>query len=160
YRPAGLGANLVELGFIECSKDRSYSTISFGTGNSVTAFGIQAMYAGAYLMNKTTGDLTLMAATGDIATAVADTNREYSFTIAAQDALKSEIWAVGLLQVTNGTQQCKSILAKGLWAMNAPPGFKPAALYAYAPQTTTLPSSIAYGSLTFNGGFCPYYALS
>ncbi|WP_218568317.1 hypothetical protein, partial [Nocardia otitidiscaviarum] len=74
---------------------------------------------------KTTGDLTLMAATGDIATAVADTNREYSFTIAAQDALKSEIWAVGLLQVTNGTQQCKSILAKGLWAMTHRPDSNP-----------------------------------
>ncbi|MEU0871663.1 hypothetical protein [Nocardia brasiliensis] len=160
YKPAGLGANLPELAFIECSKDRVYSTISFGTGNSVTAFGIQAMYAGAYLMDKATGNLTRMAATGDIATAVADTNREYSFTIPNLDAAKSEIWAVALLQVTNGSQQCKSILAKGLWAMTAPPGFKPAALYAFAPQTSTLPSSIAYSSLTFNGGFCPYYALS
>ncbi|WP_028477910.1 hypothetical protein [Nocardia sp. CNY236] len=160
YQPAGHGADLVELGFIECTKDRIYSQISFGTGNSVTHFGIDAMYAGAYLMDSSTGDLQLMAATGDITADVADTNREYTFTIAPIDALKSEIWAVGLLQVTHLGQTCKSLLANPIWSMSAPPGFKPAALYAYAPQTSTLPAAISYDALTFNGSFCPYYALS
>jgi hypothetical protein len=161
YVPAGHGSNFVELAFIECSKDRKYSRITFGTGNAVTAFGINAMYAGAYLMNPTTGDLALMAATGDIKGSVTATNTEYTFNLPAQiDALKSEVWAVGLLQVTQTGQTCKSILAKAIWPMVGPPGFKPAALYGYAPQSTTLPASIAYGSITFNGGFCPYYALS
>ncbi|MFD3748315.1 hypothetical protein [Nocardia sp. NPDC058633] len=161
YVPAGGGANLLELGFIETTKDRRYQRVTFGTGNSVTHLGITAMYACAYLMDPSTGNLNLMAATGNITTLVADTNREYTFEFPAPvDALKSDIWAVGNLQVTTGLQNCKSILAKPVWAMSAPPGFKPAALYAYAGPYTSPPSSIAYGSLTFGSSFVPYYALS
>ncbi|WP_280336595.1 hypothetical protein [Nocardia wallacei] len=162
YQPAGHGANFTEIGFIEVSKDRKYSTVAFGTGDSVTALGITAMYAGAYLMDPGTGNLSLMAAVGrDIKAEVAGTNREYTFALpSAVDALKGEIWAVTLLQVTAGTQTCKSILAQEIWPMSAPPGFKPAALYAYGPATPILPSTIAYSSLTFRADFAPYYALS
>lgn len=161
YRPAGNGANYMELGFIECTKDRRYQRVTFGTGNSVTLLGITAMYVCAYLMDPNTGNLGLMAATGNITTSVADTNTEYTFALPAPiDALKSEIWAVGALQVTSITQTCKSILAKRVWAMSAPAGFKPAALYAYAGAYSTPPSSIAYGALTFGTGIVPYYALS
>ncbi|WP_378735431.1 hypothetical protein [Nocardia brasiliensis] len=162
YQPEGHGASYVELGFIECTKDRKYERVTFGTGNSVTAFGINAMYACAYLMNPSTGNLSLMAATGDITAAVADTNREYTFTLpAALDALKAEIWAVGLLQVTGLGQTCKSILSKRVWAMVGPPGFKPAALYARsAGGQTAPPATIAYSSLTFGTSRVPYYALS
>lgn len=162
YQPDGHGASYVELGFIECTKDRTYERVTFGTGNSVTALGITAMYACAYLMDSSTGDLDLMAATGDIKAAVADTNREYTFTLPAPlDALKAEIWAVGLLQVTGGGQTCKSILAKRVWAMVGPPGFKPAALYAIsAGGQTSPPATIAYSSLTFGTSRVPYYALS
>jgi len=160
YQPAGGGANTIELGFLEVSKDRGYSQVTFGTGNSVTALGIQAMYAGAYLMEDD-GSLSLMAATGDIKASVASTNREYTFALPASvDALKSEIWAVATLQVTNAVQQCKSLLAHRLWPMVAPPGQRPAALYGYAASATSLPSTIAYSSITFNPGICPYYALS
>ncbi|MGW6699652.1 hypothetical protein [Nocardia sp. NPDC055049] len=161
YIPAGHAANLMELGFIECTKDRRYERVTFGTGNSVTLLGITAMYVCAYLMDPTTGNLDLMAATGNITTSVGDTNREYTFNLPAPiDALKSEIWAVGVLQVTSSLQTCKSVLAKPTWAMVAPPGFKPAGLYAYAGAYTSPPSSIAYASLTFGSSFVPYYALS
>lgn len=162
YQPDGNGANYVELGYLETTKDRKYQRVTFGTGNSVTLLGITAMYACAYLMNRTTGDLTLMAATGNITTSVGDTNTEYTFNLpAAVDALKSDIWAVGILQVTNSTQTCKSILAKPTWQMTAPPGFKPASLYAIsAGGHTSPPASIAYGSLTFGTARVPYYALS
>lgn len=161
YKPAGNAANMMELGFIECTKDRRYSRVTFGTGNSVTLLGITAMYACAYLMAPSTGNLTLMAATGNITTSVGDTNREYTFDLpAAVDALKSEIWAVGLLQVTNSSQTCKSVLAKPVWGMSAPAGFKPSALYAYRGGYTSPPSTIAYSGLTFGTSFVPYYALS
>lgn len=162
YQPAGGGANTVELGFFSVSKDREYSRLTFGTGNSVTALGISAMYAGAYLMNPNTGALQLMASVaGDIKATVANTNSEYTLTLStAVEALKSEIWAVGLLQVTGFGQNCKSILATKLWQYAAPAGLRPAALYGTGPASTTLPSTIPYGSITFNPGLCPYYALS
>lgn len=162
YQPDGHGANYVELGFLECTRDRSYSRVTFGTGNSVTALGINAMYVGAYLMNGSTGNLSLMAATGDIKAAVVDTNREYTFNLpAAVAALKSEVWALGILQVTGAGQTCKSILAKRVWGMVAPPGVKPAALYAISPGgQTVMPSTIAYSSLDFGETRVPYYALS
>lgn len=162
YQPDGHGASFVELGFLECSKDRRYSRVTFGTGNSVTALGINAMYAGAYLLNSAGTALDLMAATGDIKAAVADTNREYTFDLPAfVDALKAEIWAVGLLQVTVTGQTCKSILAKRVWAMTAPPGFKPAALYAISSGGhTSMPLTIPYASLDFGESRVPYYALS
>ncbi|WP_029931082.1 hypothetical protein [Nocardia otitidiscaviarum] len=162
YQPDGHGANSVELGFLECTRDRSYSRVTFGTGNSVTAFGINAMYACAYLMDASTGDLQLMAATGDIKASVADTNTEYTFNLpTAISALKSEIWAVGILQVTQTGQTCKSILAKRVWGMVAPPGVRPGALYAKSPGgQTSPPATIAYSSLTFTSTRVPYYALS
>lgn len=162
YQPDGNGANFVELGFIETTKDRKYQRVTFGTGNSVTLLGVTALYACAYLMDPSTGDLALMAATGNITTSVGDTNREYTFDLpAAVDALKSDIWAVGLLQVTNSTQTCKSILAKPTWAMVAPPGFKPGALYGIsAGGHTSPPLSIAYSSIDFGSTLVPYYALS
>jgi len=161
YQPAGHAANLMELGFLETTKDREYSRVTFGTGNSVTLLGITAMYACAYLMDSSSGDLELMAATGNITTSVGDTNREYTFDLpAAVDALKSDIWAVGILQVTSITQTCKSILAKPVWGMSAPAGFKPAALYGYAGPYASPPSTIAYSAITFGNSFVPYYALS
>lgn len=162
YQPDGNGANYVELGFIETTKDRRYSRVTFGTGNSVTLLGVTALYACAYLMDDTTGNLTLMAATGNITTSVGDTNREYTFDLPAPvDALKSDIWAVGILQVTSPTQTCKSILAKPTWQMVGPPGFKPASLYAIsAGGQTSPPATIAYSSLTFGTTRVPYYALS
>ncbi|QIS01003.1 hypothetical protein F5X71_00455 [Nocardia brasiliensis] len=161
YRPAGNGANLIELGFIECTKDRRYERVTFGTGNSVTLLGITAMYVCAYLMSPSTGELALMAATGNITTSVGDTNTEYTFDLPAPiDALKAEVWAVGVLQVTSVTQTCKSILAKRVWAMNAPSGFRPAALYATAGPYVSPPATIAYSSLTFGTARVPYYALS
>ncbi|WP_433660806.1 hypothetical protein ACQPW1_00505 [Nocardia sp. CA-128927] len=161
YQPAGHGSNFTELGFIECSKDRAYSRITFGTGNSVTALGINAMYAMVYLMSETTGDLILKAATGDIKDTITATNREYTLTLpSTYAALKSEVWAVGLLQVTGLVQTCKSILARSVWPMTPPPGVRPYALYAYAPASSTPLTSISYSSLTFDAGFIPYYALS
>ncbi|WP_433658012.1 hypothetical protein ACQPW1_39640 [Nocardia sp. CA-128927] len=161
YQPAGHGANFTELGFLECSKDRKYSRITLGTGNSNTALGIQAMFAMAYLMNKTTGDLTLMAATGDIKDTISATNREYTLALPSSfDALKSEVWAVGVLQVTALGQTCKSLLARSVWPMTPPPGVRPSALYAYAPASTTPLPTIAYSSLTFDARLIPYYALS
>ncbi|MBF6411188.1 hypothetical protein [Nocardia farcinica] len=161
YQPAGGGANLTELGFIECSKDRSYSRITFGTGNSVTALGIQAMYAMAYLMDDDSGALHLMGATGDIKATIASTNREYTVALpGSYDAYKGETWAVGLLQVTTAVQTCKSILSLRQWPTTPPPGQRPAALYAYAPASSTPLTTIPYSSLTFNAGFVPYYALS
>lgn len=162
YQPDGHGANYVELGFLECSRDRSYSRVTFGTGNSVTALGINAMYACAYLMDASTGNLQLMAATGDIKASVANTNTEYTFNLPASvAALKSEVWAVGILQVTQSGQTCKSILAKRVWGMVAPPGVRPAALYAISPGGQTAPpATIAYSSLNFGTTRVPYYALS
>ncbi|WP_280441184.1 hypothetical protein [Nocardia brasiliensis] len=161
YQPAGHGNSFTELGFIECSKDRKYSRVTFGTGNSNTAFGIGAMYATVYRMSETTGDLTLVAATGDIKDTISATNREYTLTLpGTYDALKSEVWAVGLLQVTALGQTCKSILARSVWPMTPPPGVRPDALYAYAPTSTTPLASISYSSLTFDARFIPYYALS
>ena len=58
-------------------------------------------------------------------------------------------------------QTCKSLLAKPVWAMSAPPGFKPAALYAISSGGhTTMPTTIAYSSLDFGQTIVPYYALS
>lgn len=159
YQPSGNGANRVELGYIEVSKDRSYTQISFGTGDSVTALGLTAMYLGAYMQDDN-GNLTLMAATSNIASSVANTNTEYTYSISSVDALKGEIWAIGILQVTSITQTCKSILGKTIWSMSAPSGFKPDALYGYASGGSSLPSSISYGSITYDPSFVPYYALS
>lgn len=160
YQPDGNGANLTGLTFIECSKDRSYSRVTFGTGNSVTALGLTAMYAMAYLMD-TNGDLHLQGTTGDIKSTIASTNREYTLDLPAfYEALKAEVWAVGLLQVTSAVQTCKSILALRQWPTTAPPGQRPAALYATSPASTTPLSTIAYSSLTFDAGIIPYCALS
>lgn len=161
YRPAGNAANKMELGFLECTKDREYSRVTFGTGNNVTLAGITALYACAYLMTPGTGLFTLMAATGNITMSVGDTNTEYTFDLpAALDALKSDIWAVGILQVTSSIQTCKSLLAKPVWQMSAPAGFKPETLYGYAGPYSSPPSTIAYSAITFGDEFVPYFALS
>ncbi|MFI9507583.1 hypothetical protein [Nocardia sp. NPDC052566] len=161
YKPAGHGANLCELGFIQCSKDRSYTALTFGTGNSITALGIQAMYATVYKMDPATGTLSLQAQTSDIKASVSSRNTEYTFNFGNSIAAKkSDIFAAGLLQVTVTGQTCKSILALPIWPMAAPPGFRPAALYAYAPASAVPMPSIAYSGLTWNASFVPYYALS
>lgn len=161
YQPAGHGANLGELGFIEVSKDRTYTQLSFITGDSWTLLGIQAMYGEVYLMDPSTGNLTLMAQTGNISGSVGSTNTEYTFGLsAAVDAGKGEIFAVGIRQVTSAVQTCNSLCQLSFWPLSAPSGFKPQALYAYSPGATTPPSSIAYSSLHFDNSFVPYYALS
>lgn len=161
YQPDGHGANHTQLGFIECSKDRTYTRLTFGTGDSIVALGIVAMYAVVYLMDSATGNLTLEAQTADIKSVVTDTNREYTVTLPTPvSAGKGEIFAAGILQVTNVGQTCNSLLRLTFWPMTAPSGFKPQALYANTPGSTTPWSSVTYGSLTFAAGYVPYFALS
>ena len=59
YQPAGQGNNYVEIAFIKATKTRSYSQVGFITGDSQTFAGIQNAYIGVYLVNPTTGNLTL-----------------------------------------------------------------------------------------------------
>ncbi|WP_433592329.1 hypothetical protein [Nocardia sp. CA-145437] len=161
YQPAGHGANFGELGFIECTKDRTYTRATFITGDSWTLLGITAMYVEVYLMNPTTGNLTLMSQTGDIKSLVSSTNTEYTVNLnTAVDAAKAEIFAVGTRQVTNATQTCNSLCQLSFWPLSAPVGFKPQALYAYTPGSSVPLPSVTYASLTFNNSFAPYYALS
>ncbi|MFI6368721.1 hypothetical protein ACIBG0_39070 [Nocardia sp. NPDC050630] len=161
YQPAGHGANLTEIGFIECSKDRTYNNFSFITGDSWTLLGIGAFYLAVYKMDPSTGNLSLVAKTNDIKGSVGSTDTEYTFglnnSIAAK---KADIFGLATLQVTSPGQTCNSICQLTFWPLSAPSGFKPAALYAYAGGSSTPLSSIGYSSLTFNSGFVPYYALS
>jgi hypothetical protein len=161
YQPAGHSANLTELGFIECSKDRTYNNFSFITGDSWTLLGIGAFYLAVYKMDLSSGNLSLVAQTSDIKSSVSSTNTEYTFglnnSIAAK---KADIFGAATLQVTSPGQTCNSICQLTFWPLTAPAGFKPSALYAYAGGSSTPMSSINYSSLTFNSGFVPYYALS
>jgi hypothetical protein len=159
--PAGHAANFTELGFISCSKDRTYYNMSFITGNSWTALGVNAFYLVVYKMSPTTGNLTLVSQTGDIKAAVTSINREYTVGLnTAIAAKKADIYAAGTLQVTSSVQTCNSLCALEFWPLTAPSGFKPAALYAYTPGSTTPLSTVSYASLTFANDFAPYYALS
>ncbi|WP_280442218.1 hypothetical protein [Nocardia brasiliensis] len=161
YQPAGHGANYGELGFIECSKDRTYTRATFITGDSWTLLGIGAMYVELYLMSPSTGDLTLVSQTGDIKSLVSDTNTEYTVNLnSAVAAAKGEIFAVGTRQITSAAQTCNSLCQLTFWPLSAPSGFKPVALYAYTPGSPAPLASAAYSSLTFDNGFVPYYALS
>ncbi|MEV6555857.1 hypothetical protein AB0M22_09085 [Nocardia sp. NPDC051756] len=161
YQPAGHGANKTELGFVECSKDRTYNNFSFITGDSWTLLGIQGFYLVVYKMTPGSGLLTKVAQTGDIKAAVGGTNTEYTFGLNNSIvAKKADIFGLATLQVTSVAQTCNSLCQLTFWPLSAPAGFKPAALYATAGSSSSPLSSIAYGSLSFDNGFVPYYALS
>jgi hypothetical protein len=161
YKPAGNGANLTELGFLRCSKDRTYTKMTFITGDSWTALGVTNFYLGVYSLNTSTGGITLVSSTGDIKGSVSSRNTEYTFALGTPVvATKDSVFACGTLQRTSAIQTCNSLCRLVFWPISAPSGVFPATLYAYAPGSTTLPSSVADGSLTKNAGFVPYYALS
>jgi hypothetical protein len=163
YQPAGAGSNLAEIGFIETSKDRIYNTFTFVAGNAWTLLGVTAFYLEVYKMDLAAGNLTLVSRTNDIhsATGLGGTNQEYHFALNTPvSAKKSDIYGCATRQVTSLVQNCNSLCCLTFNPISAPAGFKPAALYAYGPAATTPPASIPYGSLTFNSGFVPYYALS
>jgi hypothetical protein len=160
YKPAGNGANLTELGFLKCSKDRTYTQMTFITGDAVTALGVNAFYLGVYSMNLSSGALTLVSSTGNIRSSVSNTNTEYTFNLGtAVNATKGQVYACGTLQVTSVIQTCNSLCRLSFWPISGPGSF-PTTLYAYAPASSTLLSSISNASLTKNAGFVPYYALS
>ncbi len=161
YEPDGHAANRGELGFIECTKDRTYTRFSFITGDSWTLLGIGAMYLEVYWMDPADGSLERVSQTGDIKGSVSNKNTEYTFTLnTAIDAAKGDIYAAGTRQVTSAAQTCNSLCRLEFWPLTAPAGFRPAALYARTPGASLPPSSIAYASLSFDNSFVPYYALS
>ena len=161
YKPAGNGANLTEIGFVRCSRDRTYTKMTFITGDSWTALGVTAFYLGVYALNTSTGAITLVSSTGDIKSSVSSRNTEYTFTLGTPiTATKDSVYGCATLQRTSAVQTCNSLCRLQFWPINAPGGIFPTTLYAYAPGSTTLPASVANGSLTKNDSFVPYYGLS
>lgn len=161
YQPAGNTANKTELGYLKCSRDRTYTKMTFNTGNSWTALGVTAFYLGVYSVNLSTGALTLVSSTGDIKASVSSTNTEYTFTLGSSiSATKGNVYACGTLQVTSAVQTCNSLCRLSFWPLSGPAGVYPSSLYAYTASSTTLASSHTDASLTKNANFAPYYALS
>ncbi|WHU45105.1 alanine-zipper protein [Gordonia sp. L191] len=168
YQPAGNGSDYTELSYIETSKDRTYTGVTFATGNAWTLLGITALYIGIYSVNTSTGAHTLVSQTGDIHN-TADSNGttlaangQYMFPLNTPiAATKGSIYAIGILQVTSILQSTNSLCALlNLYPLAVPSGFYPQSLHAVSNSgSTTLPTSFTTSTITWEKSLVIYAGL-
>ncbi|MFC9995762.1 hypothetical protein [Nocardia sp. NPDC127526] len=114
YQPAGHGSSFLEMGFIQAQRDRTYTEVGFITGDSITAFGINAFYIGVFGVDPANGNVSLLnpiSAAIDMRGSFGATNTEYRFNIGTSiKAKQGDVFGVGLIQVTSVGQTCSSFL--------------------------------------------------
>ncbi|MBF6060502.1 hypothetical protein IU500_06890 [Nocardia terpenica] len=165
YQPAGHGSNYLEIGYIRTTRDRTYSQVGFITGSSATWAGITAAYIGVYRVDPATGNLTLVnpdSAARNLAGEITTQNTEQRFDLATTlNAKQNDIWAVGVLQVTNLLQTCASIMQITLTDLIPPPGTGfPRKNYCYAGPYGSIPASIPEPDLKYDQSTkLPFYVL-
>ncbi|MFN8054359.1 hypothetical protein [Gordonia sp. (in: high G+C Gram-positive bacteria)] len=165
YQPAGQGNNYVEIAFIKATKTRSYSQVGFITGDSQTFAGIQNAYIGVYLVNPTTGNLTLCntsSATTDIKSSITNTNTEQRFHLGVTiNATQGQVFAIGLLQKTSILQTCASVVMTKITRIEPPSTQYPRKNYCYTNSNSgALPTSIAESNLNYSASTkLPFYVL-
>lgn len=165
YQPAGNGNNFVELAFIKASRTRSYTSVGFITGNAQTFAGISAAYIGVYLVNPTTGALTLLntsSATTDIKSSITNINTEQRFNLGVTiNATQGQVFAVGLLQKTSYLQTCASVVMTKITNIEPPSTQYPRKNYCYTTSNSgALPTSIAESNLNYgSSNKLPFYVL-
>lgn len=162
YTPGGNGANFMDIGYIRVPNNRAFSNIGWISGGSVTGLGVSGFYAAVYSVNVTTGDLTLLATSPDLSGSVGSTNTEYKFALGSTiTASQGAILAGCILQVTNITQTCNSLLCQTITTLTPPSGQYPQRPYAYAGAYSLPPSSITQGTLNYSASNkVPFIALS
>lgn len=165
YKPAGNGNANVEIGYIITPRDRTYTEVGFITGNAVTALGIQAFHIGVFSVDRATGNLTLLnplSAAMNFREQMGSTNTEYRFNIGTVlTAKQGDIFAVGLLQVTNAFQTCNSLMCTTLTDITPPAVVYPRKNYCwYGPSSSGIPATIAESRLDYgHSDKLPFYVL-
>lgn len=165
YQPAGHGSSFLELGFIQAQRDRTYTEVGFITGDSITAFGIQAFYIGVYGVSPQTGDITLLnpiSAAIDMRGTFGATNTEYRFNLGTSiKAKQGDVFAVGLIQVTGVGQTCSSFLC--ITQNNIKPAAGqtfPRSSYCWSGGYTAMPASVEEKYLSYaDSNKVPFYVL-
>lgn len=153
YKPAGNGADTIEIGYIRCTMDRTYTIAGFITGGSATWAGITHAFLGVYLVDPTTGNLTLLNPTSaavDISSSITTANTEQRFSLGYTiNAHQGDIFAVALLQVTSVVQTCASLMQTSLTDISPPVVQFPRKNYCYVASQTSMPSTITESSLNY-----------
>lgn len=128
----------------------------------MTALGVNGFYAAIYSVNLTTGNLTLLANSGNLSSSVGATNTEWKFALGTTiTAHQGDILAGCILQVTSITQTCNSLLCQTISTLTPPAGQYPQRQYAYAGAYSTPPSSITQATLNYTASNkVPFIALS
>lgn len=163
YQPSGNGNNYLEIGFIRITKDSTLDTVGIITGDSNTYLSISAAYIGVYKQNNTTGNLTLlntsMAAT-NLKSQLTSKNTESRFSMGITIAAKqNEVYAIGVLQITNAVQTTGSLMRTSLTDMDrGTAGAYPRKPYAYAGTYSSIPSTIVESALQYDASTkIPFY---
>lgn len=164
YQPAGQGNNYTEIAFIKATKNRDYTQAGFITGGAETFAGITAAYIGVYLVDPTTGNLTLLntsSAATDVKGSITNTETEQRFNLGVTiHATQGQVFAVAVLQRTSIFQTCASVICTKITRLEPPSMQFPRKNYCYADVGNTLPSSIAESSLNYSASTkLPFYVL-
>lgn len=164
YQPSGNGGDTLEIAYIRCTRDRTYTTAGFITGGSATFAGITGAYIGVFKVNTSTGALTLLNTTSaaiDVSTSITTQNTEQRFALGMTiTAHQNDVYAVGVLQVTSIFQTCASVLKTTLTDIAPPVTQYPRKNYCYAGSYTSIPSTIAESSLNYGSSTkLPFYVL-
>lgn len=163
YQPSGNGNNYLEIGFIRIAKDSMLDTVGIITGDSATFLGINAAYIGVYKQNDVTGALTLLntgTAGIDRKGQLTNANTESRFAMGITiDAKQNEVYAIGVIQITNAVQTAGSLMRTTLTDMDrGTAGAYPRKPYAYAGTYSSMPSTIAESSLQYDSSTkIPFY---
>lgn len=164
YKPSGNGGRTIEIGYITCTRDRTYTEAGFITGDAVTFLGIEKFHLGVYSVNVTNGELHLLnplSASMDFKGAMGATNTEYRFNLGTViTAKQGDVFAVGTLQVTGAFQTTSSLMATSLTDLNPPGVVFPRKNYGWCGPTDVMHQVIYDQHISYaNSDKLPFYVL-
>ncbi|MGY0497043.1 hypothetical protein ACWZHB_00900 [Nocardia sp. FBN12] len=164
YKPAGNGGRSIEIGYITCTRDRTYTEAGFITGDAVTFLGIEKFHLGVYSVDVANGDLHLLnpiSAAMDFKGSMGATNTEYRFNLGTViTAKQGDIFAVATLQVTGAFQTTSSLMATTLTDLNPPGVIFPRKNYGWCGPTDVMHAAIHDQHISYaNSDKLPFYVL-
>ncbi|WP_327139340.1 hypothetical protein [Nocardia sp. NBC_01327] len=158
YTPA---TDVLELGFIRATRDRTYSTVGLITGTGAWGNAPNMFWVYVYRMDPSTGNLTRLWTSGDVEAAITFQGTQFRLSMPTLQVHQGDVFAVGIQQnaPSIGTA-CRPLACLYQAVTDQPPGVYPRNIYQYYNATTSYPApvNIAQSTLT-DGNWIPWFVL-
>ncbi|MBH0778831.1 hypothetical protein [Nocardia bovistercoris] len=148
YVPA---TRVLELGHIRATRDRNYSTIGCITGATSWGLAPQSFEMFLFKMSLLNGNLTKLWSSGDIKSSIAAAGTQFRVTMPTIGALKGEVYAVGVHQISPNPAYANRPLACLKSARpDQPSGVYPRNIYGWVAASDTVPATILASNIQTN----------